>query len=128
MHQLVTLFHAALQCQNSCVCINANYTYSEQLPIAQQRQIFATHFSLNHLEGEIVQSKLHLKVHLNQTLFGVLLSGDEAGRAAAVGATIPFLDLTFPIVILVNFSCHTRWCSALLIHTLVAALLLLREK
>ena len=98
MHQLVTLFHTAQQCHNSCVCINANY--SEQLPIAQQRQIFATHFSLNHLEREIVQSKLHLKVHLNQTLFGVLLSGgDEAGRAAAVGATIPFLDLTFPIVI-----------------------------
>ena len=100
MHQLVILFHAAQQCHNSCVCINANYTYSEQLPIAQQRQIFATHFSLNHLGREIVQSKLHLKVHLNQTLFGVLLSGgDEAGRAAAVGATIPFLDLTFPIVI-----------------------------
>ena len=50
MHQLVILFHAAQQCHNSCVCINANYTYSEQLPIAQQRQIFATHFSLNHLE------------------------------------------------------------------------------
>ena len=89
MDQLVTLFHAAQQCHNSCVCINANYTYSEQLPIAQQRQIFATHFSLNHLEREIVQSKLHLKVHLNQTLFGVLLSGgDEAGRAAAVGVGV----------------------------------------